>query len=96
MRLSQHKNKTYYESGITRRSYEYIEVHANLVNGNKHPVLETIKNCKELINIVMGDDVGSPPKSFDIKIITESGKTVTVNIPNDHSGATVRIDEQLV
>jgi len=73
-----------------------IEVYANLANGNKHPVLENIKNCKELVNIVMGEDVGSPPRSFDIKLITESGKTVTVNIPNDHSDATVRIDGETV
>lgn len=73
-----------------------IEVYANLANGNKHPVLENIKNCKELVDIAMGGDVGLPPKSFDIMIITKSGKTVTVNIPNDHSDATVRIDGKTV
>lgn len=73
-----------------------VEVYAPLVNGSVLPYYETGESCKYLVERILGDDLRPPAKSLVLKIITDSGKTVTLNIPNDHSDATVRIDGEKI
>ncbi|MDV6347503.1 hypothetical protein R2083_08240 [Nitrosomonas sp. Is35] len=73
-----------------------VEVYAPLVNGSVFPYHETGESCKYLVDRILGDDLRPPAKSLVLKIITDSGKTVILNIPNDHSAATVRIDGEII
>jgi len=73
-----------------------IEVYAPLVDGSMFPFHEKGESCKFLIEEILGDDLRPPPRRLTIKIKTSSGKDVIINIPNDHSEATVNINGESI
>ncbi|MCW8876612.1 MAG: hypothetical protein OQK04_19370 [Kangiellaceae bacterium] len=74
-----------------------IEIYASLVNGGVFQLLENGEGCNILVETVLGDDLRPPPSNLTIKVKTDSGKNVTVIIPNDYSSkAIVQIEGESI
>ena len=70
-----------------------IEVSLPTVDGGALFPHEFGESCKLAIHTLYSDDFAAPPKFMQIEIKTDSGKTVKVFIPYDHtSKASVTID----
>lgn len=74
-----------------------IEIDAPLVDGRLKPLHESGDTCWDAVNLLIGDDVGTPPTSLNFTVQTLSGKTVKLVIPYDHTAvAKVYIDDKIV
>lgn len=74
-----------------------IEIDAPLVDGSLMPYHEKGESCRLAIELLIGDDFGAPPRSLNFTVHTESGKTVRLVIPYDHTGhARVLVDGEVV
>ena len=72
-----------------------VEIYAPLVNGDIYPYHEDGEGCNILVENVLGDDLRPPPKNLTIKVKTDSGKNITIIIPNNHtSKAVVQVDDK--
>lgn len=71
-----------------------FKIDAPLVNGSSFPLHESGDSCASLVVTLLGDDLRPPPRSVIIEVITASGKTVNITIPNDtNSVVNVKIDD---
>ena len=68
-----------------------LKIHAGLVNGDLMPIIED-KSSEEIVAAFTGDDIGAPPTSVTIEVITESGTKVSIFIPNSSADASVTVD----
>lgn len=68
-----------------------LKIHAGLVNGDLMPIIED-KSSEEIVAAFTGDDIGAPPTSVTIEVITESGTMVRIFIPNSSADASVTVD----
>ncbi|TDY82960.1 UNVERIFIED_ORG: hypothetical protein C7429_101449 [Pantoea allii] len=68
-----------------------VNIYAGLVNGDLMPIIEN-RSSKEIVTAFTGDDTGAPPSSVTIEVITESGSTVKIYIPNSSADASVTVD----
>ncbi|ENI5905627.1 hypothetical protein ACNY92_004233 [Citrobacter freundii] len=50
------------------------------------------KTSEEIVTAFTSDDTGAPPTSVTIEVITESGSTVKIYIPNSSADASVTVD----
>ena len=70
-----------------------IEVTLPTVDGGALYPHEFGESCKLAIHTLYSDDFAAPPKYMQIEVKTDSGKTVKVLIPYDHtSKASVTVD----
>ncbi|MFC4593507.1 hypothetical protein [Sphingobium tyrosinilyticum] len=70
-----------------------VEIDAPLVNGDLMPYHERGESCRLAVEMLIGDDFGAPPRSLNFTVHTDSGKTVKLVIPYDHtSSAVVLVD----
>ncbi|MCG7972052.1 MAG: hypothetical protein JBO36_15490 [Candidatus Thiodiazotropha taylori] len=74
-----------------------IEVTLPAVDGSLYSPHEFGESCKLAIHTLFTDDFAAPPSRMVIEVKTNSGKSVKVSIPYDHTGrASVTIDGQQV
>lgn len=73
-----------------------VEIEASLVDGGLMPYIDESHSCKAAVQFVTRDDQRPPVRNLFINIKTESGKTVSVVIPNDTTHAIVNIDGEKV
>ncbi len=52
-----------------------------LVDGSSLPL--PFNSGKELIELIMGDDIRPPISSMQLRVTTEDGKVIQIGIPND-------------
>lgn len=70
-----------------------VEFYLPAVDGSEYRLVSKGDSCKEAIHNVLSDDWAAPPRGLVIKVMTESGKELTVRIPYSHDGrASVQID----
>ena len=70
-----------------------IRLEATLVDGSAINYIDANKSGKNFIELITGDDIAPPVQRLEINIITKSGKSIVVIIPNsDTSDVIVRID----
>ena len=60
-----------------------MSINFPLVDGSSLPL--QYSSCKELIELIIGDDIRPPISSMQINIKTEDGKTIRIGVPNDNS-----------
>ncbi|MGK3131143.1 hypothetical protein ACCW76_18285 [Pantoea sp. C8B4] len=68
-----------------------VKIYAGLVNGDLMPIIED-KSSSQIVTAFTGDDTGVPPSSLTIEVVTDSGSTVRIYIPNSSANASVTID----
>lgn len=74
-----------------------IEIDAPLVDGRLKPYHKNGATCWDAVNLLVGNDFGTPPTSLNFTIHTLSGKIVKLVIPYDHTAAAkVYIDDKIV
>ena len=60
-----------------------MSINFPLVDGSSLPL--QYNSCKELIELIIGNDIRPPISSMQISIKTEDGKKIRIGIPNDDS-----------
>jgi len=74
-----------------------ISIEAPLVDGSLMPYITQGESCDAAVQIVTGDDLRPAPRHLVIQVLTASGKTVKVIIPNSATdNAVVRIDGEII
>lgn len=68
-----------------------VKIYAGLVNGDLMPIIEN-QSSEEIVTTFTGDDMGAPPTSVTIEVVTESGTKVRIYIPNSSAQASVSLD----
>lgn len=69
-----------------------IEITASLVDGSALDFLETGQKAEDLVKLIAGDDCNPPVKWLSIKITTEKGAVVEIEVPNRPSSVSVSVD----
>ncbi|GLK90034.1 hypothetical protein GCM10017655_30960 [Pseudomonas turukhanskensis] len=74
-----------------------LDIYLPLVDGSACWPVAKGDLCKDAIQTVFSDDWGAPPRALVIKVLSGSGKEITVYIPYDNNGkASVQIDGEQV
>jgi len=74
-----------------------ISIEAPLVDGSLMPYISKDDSCLQAVELIVGDDLRPPPRHVIIEILTASGKTVRVIVPNSGTDtAIVTIDGERV
>jgi hypothetical protein len=60
-----------------------ISINFPLVDGSNLPL--EFNSGKELIELVIGDDIRPPIRSMQIQIKTEEGRVIRIGVPYDNS-----------
>lgn len=68
-----------------------VKIYAGLVNGDLMPIIED-QSSEEIVLAFTGDDIGTPPTSVTIEVVTESGTKIMIYIPNSSAVASVSVD----
>jgi len=63
-----------------------ISISAPLVDGSLMPYINKGDSCLQAVELLTGDDLRPPASRVVIEIVTDSGKTVQVIIPNSNAG----------
>lgn len=69
-----------------------IEITASLVDGSVQDFLEPGQTAADLIKLIVGDDCRPPVRRLSIKITTEKGAVVEIEVPNGPSPVSVSVD----
>jgi len=74
-----------------------IEIDARLVDSSLLPIHSLGESGRKAVETLIGVDIGPPPRTLELTIHTQSGKTVKVIIAAaDHGKASVSVDGQLI
>jgi hypothetical protein len=78
---------------IYRKKMSNIKLETALVDGSSIAYINANDSCEKFVEFITGDDIRPPVQKLEITIMTKSGKSIVVIIPNsDTSDAIVRID----
>ena len=71
-----------------------FEFRVSFKNGDAQYLNEEWSTGNEFVEWVCGDDTGVPVQGISISVTTESGKKVSIEMPNDQSDPYVLIDRK--